>query len=314
MRTGNCVEDFEAHRHHLRAVAYHILGSATEADDAVQEAWLRAARADTEGIQNARAWLTTVVARICLDMLRLRASRREVPLGAPLAGGRADPEQEAVLAESVGIALLVVLDTLRPAERLAFVLHDVFDVHFADIAPIIGRWTHATKMLASRARHRVPSAQNPTPIHPGSGRSPIGNTDQRARQYQVQDEYPGRQAGLRDRGPTPRPPATAGRAARLRGVRLDRGPIRVHRGGRPDALPGAVTRAFEKLAFDADLPPIRLHDLRHSAPSTMHAAGVDIVTISRTLGHSILAITSDSYTSVFENVDEAAAEATAAVR
>lgn len=155
------MDDFEEHRGHLRAVAYRMLGSRSEADDAVQEAWLRLARADTEGIRNARAWLTTVVARVCLDMLRSRTARREVSLAAPLPVDSPDPEQEAVLADSVGLALLVVLDTLTPAERLAFVLHDMFSVPFHEIAPIVGRSTEATKMLASRARHRLRAADVP---------------------------------------------------------------------------------------------------------------------------------------------------------
>jgi RNA polymerase sigma factor (sigma-70 family) len=155
------VDDFEEHRDHLRAVAYRMLGSASEADDAVQETWLRLARADSNGIQNRRAWLTTVVARVCLDMLRSRKGRREVPLDAPLPANDPAPEQEAILSDSVGLALLVVLDTLAPAERLAFVLHDMFAVPFREIAPIVGRSTEATKMLASRARRRVRTADVP---------------------------------------------------------------------------------------------------------------------------------------------------------
>jgi RNA polymerase sigma factor (sigma-70 family) len=150
------VDGFEAHRSHLRSVAYRMLGSLSEADDAVQEAWLRLARTNTNDIHNTRAWLTTVVARVCLDMLRSRRARHEVPLDTtPLPATSPDPEQEAVLADSVGLALLVVLDTLTPAERLAFVLHDMFAVPFHEIAPIVGRSTQATKMLASRARRRV---------------------------------------------------------------------------------------------------------------------------------------------------------------
>ena len=160
------MDDFEAHRDHLRAVAYRMLGSRSEADDAVQEAWLRLSRADTNGIANTRGWLTTVVARVCLDMLRSRTARREVPVDAHLPADSPDPEQEAMLAESVGLALLVVLDTLTPAERLAFVLHDMFAVPFQEIAPIIGRSTQATKMLASRARRRVRTADVPsTDLH-----------------------------------------------------------------------------------------------------------------------------------------------------
>ncbi len=155
------MDDFEAHRDHLRAVAYRMLGSASEADDAVQEAWLRLAGADTNGIRNTRAWLTTVVARVCLDMLRSRTARREVRLDTPLPAASPDPDQEAMLADSVGLALLVVLDTLTPAERLAFVLHDMFAVPFHEIAPILGRSVAAAKMLASRARHRVRAAQAP---------------------------------------------------------------------------------------------------------------------------------------------------------
>ena len=150
-------ERFEAHRTHLQAVAYRMLGSGTEADDAVQEAWLRLRRSDTSGVENMAGWLTTVVGRVCLDMLRSRKSRREEPLDdqvpEPIAG--IDPETEALQADSVGLALLVVLDTLTPAERLAFVLHDMFAVPFDQIAEIVGRSPAAAKQLASRARHRV---------------------------------------------------------------------------------------------------------------------------------------------------------------
>lgn len=158
------VERFDAHRSHLRAVAYRMLGSLSEADDAVQEAWLRLHRSDTAGVDNPPGWLTTVVARVCLDMLRSRTSRREEPLDVqgpePSASpeNRGDPEHETLLADSVGLALLVVLDTLEPAERLAFVLHDVFAVPFDDIAPIVGRSNAATRQLASRARRRVHGA------------------------------------------------------------------------------------------------------------------------------------------------------------
>ncbi len=155
------VEQFEAERPHLKAVAYRMLGSLSEADDAVQESWLHLSRSDTSGVLNLGGWLTTVVARICLDMLRSRNSRREEPLEAsvpePITSreGEIDPEQEVLLADSVGLALLVVLDTLTPAERLAFVLHDIFAVPFDEIAPIVERSETATRQLASRARRRV---------------------------------------------------------------------------------------------------------------------------------------------------------------
>ena len=155
-------QQFEANRSHLRAVAYRMLGSPSEADDAVQEAWLHLSRADTSTVQNLGGWLTTVVARVCLDMLRSRESRREEPLDAPQLSepntsrvGETNPEQEALMADAVGLALLVVLDTLNPAERLAFVLHDLFDVPFDEIAPIVGRSPTAARQLASRARRRV---------------------------------------------------------------------------------------------------------------------------------------------------------------
>jgi RNA polymerase sigma factor (sigma-70 family) len=157
-------ERFEAKRTHLRAVAYRMLGSLSEADDAVQEAWLRLSRSRTSGVENLGGWLTTIVARVCLDMLRSRKSRREEPLGEhvpePIVGREdgIDPEHEALLADSVGLALLVVLETLAPAERVAFVLHDMFDLPFAEIAPIVGHSPTAARQLASRARRRVQGA------------------------------------------------------------------------------------------------------------------------------------------------------------
>ena len=162
-------ERFEEHRTHLRAVAYRMLGSVSEVDDAVQEAWLRLSRADATGIDNLGGWLTTVVARVCLDMLRSRQSRREEPFTPdapePAATGTrgSSPEQEALLADSVGLALLVVLDRLAPAERLAFVLHDMFAVPFEEIAPILGRSAEAARQLASRARRRVRGGAAPDP-------------------------------------------------------------------------------------------------------------------------------------------------------
>jgi len=148
---------FEQSRSHLRAVAYRMLGSGAEADDAVQEAWIRFARADTSAVENLRGWLTTVISRVCLDMLRARRTRREEPLELPTVTleDPTDPEQEALLADSVGVALLVVLETLSPAERLAFVLHDMFGMSFEEIAPIVERNPAATRQLASRARRRV---------------------------------------------------------------------------------------------------------------------------------------------------------------
>src|ERR671917_527964 len=155
---------FEENRAHLRAVGYRMLGSLSEADDAVQEAWLRLSRSDTSGIENLGGWLTTVVGRVCLDMLRSRKSRREEPLGARLPEpiisreDGIDPEHEALVADSVGLALLAVLETLAPAERLAFVLHDMFALPFEEIAPIVGRSPTAARQLASRARRRVQGA------------------------------------------------------------------------------------------------------------------------------------------------------------
>lgn len=153
-------ERFEENRSHLRAVAYRMLGSGTEADDAVQEAWLRLSRSDTGDVQNLAGWLTTVVARVSLDMLRARRSRREEPLSEsePVPSAVLDPEREALLADSIGPALLVVLETLTPAERVAFVLHDMFAVPFDEIATIVGRSPAAARQLASRARRRVQGA------------------------------------------------------------------------------------------------------------------------------------------------------------
>ena len=167
-------DEFEASRGHLRGVAYRMLGSLAEAEDAVQESWLRLRRSGAEGIENLRAWLTTVVSRVCLDMLRSRTAHGEEPLEPnaatePVAHtsghshGGPNPEQEALLADSVGIALLVVLDRLNPAERLAFVLHDLFDFSFEEIARIVSRTPEAARQLASRARRRVRGAAEPAP-------------------------------------------------------------------------------------------------------------------------------------------------------
>ncbi len=175
-------ERFEANRTHLRAVAYRMLGSLSEADDAVQEAWLRLSRTDASRVENLGGWLTTVVARVSLDMLRSRNARQEQPLGThvpePIVSNKAgvDPEQEALIADAVGLALLVVLETLSPAERLAFVLHDMFGVPFDEIAPIVDRAPAATRQLASRARRRV------------RGAAPLPDADL-ARQRQVVDAF-----------------------------------------------------------------------------------------------------------------------------
>src|SRR5438045_1065039 len=175
-------QQFEQHRPHLQAVAYRMLGSVSEADDAVQEAWLRLNRSDAAAVDNLGGWLTTVVGRVCLDMLRSRRSRHEEYVGSWLpepivsVDGESDPEQEAMIADSVGLALLVVLETLTPAERLAFVLHDMFAVSFDELAPIVGRSPAAARQLASRARRRV------------RGAAPLPDADL-ARQRQLVDAF-----------------------------------------------------------------------------------------------------------------------------
>ena len=173
-------ERFEEHRTHLRAVAYRMLGSLSEADDAVQESWIRLSRSGASGVENLGGWLTTAVARVCLDMLRSRRSRREEPVGVdmpePAADGpdTAGPEQEAVLADSIGLAMLVVLQTLAPAERVAFVLHDMFDLPFGQIGPIVGRSPAAARQLASRGRRRVRGADAAPGAGPGRQREVVG--------------------------------------------------------------------------------------------------------------------------------------------
>ncbi len=181
-QTTEIAVEFEEHRPHLRAVAYRMLGSLAEADDALQDAWMRVARADTADVENVRGWLTTVVSRVCLNRLRARRVRREDPIDVHLPDpivtreDAVDPEQEALLADSVGLAMLTVLDSLSPAERLAFVLHDVFAVPFDDIAGIVGRSSTATRQLASRARRRV------------RGAAPVPDPDV-ARQREVVDAF-----------------------------------------------------------------------------------------------------------------------------
>jgi RNA polymerase sigma-70 factor, ECF subfamily len=177
MTQAECqAEQFESNRAHLREVARRMLGSAAEAEDAVQEAWLRVSRSDAAAVENMRGWLTTIVSRICLDMLRTRQSRREELVGewppGPLliAELDSDPEQATVLADSVGLAMLVVLETLSPLERLAFVLHDMSGMPFEEIAPIVDRTVPATRQLASRARRRVRGAPGSTPQSPAHQR------------------------------------------------------------------------------------------------------------------------------------------------
>ena len=180
---------FEEQRTHLRAVAYRMLGSLTEADDAVQDAWLRVSRAGTSEVENLGGWLTTIVARVCLNMLRSRNRRREEPFGVhlpdPVVSPDAElqPEEEALLADSVGLALLVVLDTLTPAERLAFVLHDMFELPFDEIAPMVGRTPVAagSSPAGPDAASRAPRSRRRTPISPVSGRSSTPSSGRRAR-------------------------------------------------------------------------------------------------------------------------------------
>jgi RNA polymerase sigma factor (sigma-70 family) len=217
---------FEEHRPRLRAVAYRMLGSLAEADDAVQDAWLRVSRADAGAVENLGGWLTTVVARICLNMLRARNLRREESLEGHLPDpvvspvGELQPEAEALLADSVGLALLVVLDTLSPAERLSFVLHDMFDLPFEEIAPMVGRSPAAARQLASRARRRVRGADLPGP------------DPDLARQREVVDAF----VGLLD----PEVVLRADFGARRPGApRVVRGPAAVARQAFLGALPAA---------------------------------------------------------------------------
>jgi RNA polymerase sigma factor (sigma-70 family) len=280
---------FQEHRPHLRAVAYRMLGSLTEADDAVQEAWLRLSRSDAGDVENLRGWLTTVVARVSLNMLRSRRSRREEPVGVhmpePIVSGEdgVDPEQQALLADSVGLALLVVLETLDPAERLAFVLHDTFGVPFDEIAPMVSRSPAAARQLASRARRRVRAAG-------GAGLAPDADP---GRQREVVDAFftAARDGDFdalvaildpdivvrSDAGATPpgRPRAIRGAHTVARGIltnwRLDRltrpalvngaaGVIAYER-GRPVAVAGFTVRRGKIAAIDVLADPDRLRRL-----------------------------------------------------
>jgi RNA polymerase sigma-70 factor (ECF subfamily) len=278
-------EQFEAHRTHLRAVAYRMLGSVSEADDAVQQAWLRLSRSGTDAVDNLGGWLTTVVARISLDMLRSRRSRREDPLDAvhvpepivsPEDGG--DPEHEALLADSVGLALMVVLESLSPPERLAFVLHDMFGVPFDEIAPLVDRTPSAARQLASRARRRVR----------GSAPAPDPDLD---RQRGVVEAFlaaarDGDIEGLvavldpdvvlrADRGPTPASREVRGaRAVAARAMRFARlapaaRPVLVNGavgfvnapGGRPFAVAGLTVTDGKIVEIDILADPARIREL-----------------------------------------------------
>jgi RNA polymerase sigma factor (sigma-70 family) len=250
-------ERFEANRTHLRAVAYRMLGSVSEADDAVQEAWLRLSRTDASRVENLAGWLTTVVARVSLDMLRSRNARREQPLGThvpePIVSrdAGADPEHEALIADSVGLALLVVLETLSPAERLAFVLHDMFGVPFDEIAPIVERSPAAARQLASRARRRVRGAAR-------SRRRPPSRPRRRT---------PGRLAGGPRRGGGGRPGAhlRPARTAREAGARQRCGRVR----GEPARTAGQRRRLHDHAREDRRDRPAR----RSGAPAPARPHG-----------------------------------------
>jgi len=229
-------ERFEEHRVHLRAVAYQMLGSLSEADDAVQEAWLRLSRSNMAGIENLGGWLTTVVARVCLDSLRLRTSRREVSMPDPIVSREdgIDPEQEALLADSVGIALLVVLETLTPAERLAFVLHDSFALPFKEIAPIVGRSPGAARKLASRARRRM------------RGTSEVPDPDLTHQQEVVDAFFAAARAGDFDALVAVLDPDIV--------LRADRGPVPP---GAPKEIRGAAAVAEQALTFSRLAPSVQ---------------------------------------------------------
>ena len=278
---------FQAHRTHLRAVAYRMLGSLTEADDAVQETWLRLTRTETDDVRNMRGWLTTVVSRICLDMLRARATRREdtlddvhVPDPVVTVPGD-DPEEQAVLADSVGLALLVVLDTLSPAERLVFVLHDVFGVPFDQIGPIVDRSPAAAKQLASRARHRLRGTSSRVPSADPAAQREVADAFLAAAR---QGDFDGLLAVLdpsvvlrADAGSGPLGPSQlvrgatavatqAGRFARLaryaRPVLVNDGPgFLVARDGEPVALIGMTVRDGQIVEIDILADPERLRRL-----------------------------------------------------
>ena len=273
-------ERFEDHRTHLRAVALRMLGSASEAEDAVQETWIRLSRYDHQQVDNLGGWLTTVVARVSLDMLRSRTSRREEPLADPVPAEVIDPDAEVLLADAVGPALLVVLDTLSPAERLAFVLHDLFAVPFDEIAPIVGRTPIAARQLASRARRRV------------RGAGPASAVD-RARQREVVEAFLaasrsgefGRLLSLLDPGVVLRADAAV---VRMGGVAEVRGPQAVAEtfSGRAkharlallDGVPGAAWQVGgqTQVAFEFDVAGGLITEIRLLADrETLDRLGVE---------------------------------------
>jgi RNA polymerase sigma factor (sigma-70 family) len=278
--------EFQAHRAHLRSVAYRMLGSLTEADDAVQETWLRLTRNGADDVRNPRAWLTTVVSRVCLDMLRARTTRREDALDVhvpdPVVTPVQDnPEEQALLADSVGLALLVVLDTLSPAERLAFVLHDIFAVPFDQIGPVLDRSPAAAKQLASRARHRLRGTSGRTPAPDPAAQREVADAFLAAAR---QGDFEGLVAVLdpavvlrADAGTSPLGPsqlvrgpaevaAQAGRFAQLarfaRPVLVNGGPgFLVARDSEPLALIGVTVRDSKIIEIDILADPERLRRL-----------------------------------------------------
>jgi RNA polymerase sigma-70 factor (ECF subfamily) len=279
-------ERFQAHRSQLRAVAYRLLGSLSEADDAVQETWLRLDRADTRDVRNLGGWLTTVVGRVCLDMLRARAARREVPLDARLpdpivSSAEADPEQVALLADSVAWALLVVLETLQPAERIALVLHDTFAVPFDEIAGVVGRSPAATRQLASRARRRVRQATVDPDADPGTQRQVVEAFLSAARRGDLEALVALLDPDVVVRADSGRPPVRAVRGARAVAekalvfsgvsaqarVALVGGSAGIAAGaeGRPTTVMGFAVRNGHVIEIDILTDPVRLRRLEGDA-------------------------------------------------
>jgi len=253
-------ERFEAERPHLRAVAYRMLGSVTEADDAVQDAWLRLNRADASKVDNLGGWLTTVVARLCLDMLRSRTARREEPIGVhvpePIVSSAdgVDPEQEALLADSVGLAMLVVLETLTPAERLAFVLHDTFALPFDEIAPIVGRSTEATRQLASRARRRVRGASTSSDVSVARQREVIDAFLAAARGGDFEALLRVLDPEVVARADAGAGPSILGRSREIRGAREVARQAMAFRQLAPGARPALVNGSAGLVVFTGDRP------------------------------------------------------------